>query len=138
MKPLLLIIPSLLLACDPPKDDDDFVLTGDGYKVTGPVGPHCLDWIDIRINEWITAVPDQVGQDYRKSVAHKYTYQSVMDWRFPTDDSPTGYAVGIHYGAPIYLIGACVYDGGMYSLPTSGIGYAVIPHELDHSIGLHH
>lgn len=127
----------LLLGCEV-KEDDPSWTTPDGYHVTGEIHENSLYWIDLRIAEWIAEGTTQEDQLHRKAVAKGYTFQSIMDFHFKADESPTGYAAGIHYGPPLYLIGACCYTGGMYSLPTSGIGYPVIPHELDHSIGIGH
>lgn len=98
-----------------------------------------LIWLDDRFIEWLEYRQTECGgsfdHDYLWHTAHAYHYVLIDDYHF---QSPLGPAAGMKYGG---LIFGCIWlnDGlGGFILPSNGIGLAVIPHELDHAIGIDH
>lgn len=118
-------------------------------------------WLEARIDQWVEQRGAQYGREHCYAVAFRYPFILYDDYRFACAASPTGWCAGQHWGDGFHCkrIEACIWSrahsyayphgapahtiresNGTYTygyLPD-GVGLAVIPHELDHAIGIHH
>jgi len=125
--------------------------------------PQVLAWVDERIERWIQKRKGEYGEALCRNVAASTIYELVDDFRFATIFSPTGYAEGTYepQGTQGRRIRACLYTkaeaverpatvpypdmieqrDGLWKwavFPIDGVGFAVMPHELDHGLGIKH
>lgn len=153
-----------LLGCRD-KEDDDYELTPNGYRIYwvedqgsfsgGWITKELLFyWVDQQIDQWVLSHPEYAA-DSLYEVARKEGYYLHDHFRFPSNASPTGYAAGQISG---WRIDAGIYGTYVSLAYPSGIPphtivptdnywrhgdhtkplVPVIPHELDHAIGIHH
>jgi len=148
----------LLFSCGENRYDWGVVdVTPAGYRIIIPL-LHEVDkaivkeWLDQRISHWIESNPGH------SQVPQSLYYIIVDHWYFDTSASPTGYANGESWQGS--YIKACIYQKGLsqeypinapvhtvflgadglwrFGYLPDGTGLAVIPHELDHQIGIYH
>lgn len=113
-------------------------------------------WLDIRVNEWAQ------GDSYRINVARSINFILFDDWHYRHDG---GYCVGDYfedhtvyasiyskfessnmptYNYPPHTLVQHIDDDGDKTLKwyagqiIDGVGLEVIPHELNHAIGINH
>lgn len=118
-----------------------------------------LEWVDARIAQWVASHPERSPAELLE-LAHKYTYKLIDHFRFPAPlASTTGYAEGQIFYSTGYIL-VCLYTkaqavekpatvpypwmieqrDGLWKwgvFPSNGIGFAVIPHELEHTLKGH-
>lgn len=127
------------LACR--KEDNDYYYTQMGYRfeVRWDLGGHHYTvydlsyWLDCRVEEWVAAHPSRAPSELR-AIARRCRFLLIDHWKYAEDASPTGYAAGSQW---LMNIAACVWNSPEWN-PAQGPGLLVVPHELDHVIGVHH
>lgn len=122
-----------------------------------------LMWVDERIENWVELRKAEYGEQLCRNVAQSTIYELVDSFRFESIFSPTGYAEGTYtpQGGHWRRIRACLYTkaeavqkpasvpypdmiefrDGLWKwavFPVDKIGFAVLPHELDHGLNRGH
>lgn len=135
---------ALLVCCGEQRWPDYNARTPDGYRVVLPdaLGVErdlVLVWVDVRVAGWIAARQGSYDLAGLYNLAQTTTYFVVDDYRFGSASSPTGWAVGdINTYSKHPTLRCSVYDQAYGQLASDGMGLAVIPHELDHRLGVNH
>ena len=134
-----------------------------GGWTRGVTDAQVLSWGDARIEEWIEKRKAEYGEQLCRNVANSAIYELVDHFRFESIFSPTGYAEGTYepQGTKGRRIRACLYTKAEAAVkpasvpypdmiefrdslwkwavfPADGVGFAVLPHELDHGLGIGH
>lgn len=162
---ILGIVASLLLGVSHCPEEfvfrhESYWITPMGHKVVdihnyGGEGIHwhaagCLDWVDQRVEEWVQQRKDSYAEAMLRDNARRMEYYLYDDWM-------VGYPPGAHGSVTANIMKVSIYSIGKGPSPPpnawmprlsssgvwwwgeiAGVGCDVIPHELDHTIGIHH